>query len=268
MRPLLIAVCASCALISTLLARPASHTTWEGYLGGADSAQFTALRQINTSNVSRLEVAWRFPAGKRTFLFNPLIADGLAFVLAGANDLVALDAATGDTVWTRPHAGSVGTRGINYWRSADGRDRRLIYIADGHLTAVDAKTGRIVPTFGRDGRVDLRTGLAATGWSVDGLSPLQTSNPGRIFENLIIVSLPAMRPGYDSNPGDVHAYDVRSGALRWVFRSLPGEGEAGADTWPKNARASHGGVHNWSELTIDDTRGIAYVPFRTGRFEL
>jgi glucose dehydrogenase len=276
MRALLIAVGTSCALVSVLLALPsqssarpsnAPYTTWGSYLGGGDSAQFTALRQINTSNVSRLEVAWRFPAGKRTFLFNPLIADGLAFVLAGANDLVALDAATGVTAWTRPHTGAVGTRGMNYWRSADGHDRRLLYIADGYLTAVDAKTGRTVPTFGRDGRVDLRTGLATTGWSIDGLSPLQTSNPGRVFENLIIVSLPALRPGYDSNPGDVHAYDVRTGALRWVFRALPGDGDTGADTWPKGARASHGGVHNWSELTVDETRGIAYVPFGTGRFD-
>ena len=230
MRPLLIRICAGCALAGIALAVPAQsnarssngrYTTWTSYLGGADSAQFTALHQINTSNVSTLEVAWRFPAGKRTFLFNPLIADGLAFVLAGANDLVALDAATGAAVWTHPHPGAVGTRGINYWRSADGRDRRLIYIANGYLTAVDARTGQTVSTFGRDGRVDLRTGLAGTGWSIDGLSPLQTSNPGRVFENLIIVSLPALRPGYDSNPGDVQAYDVRSGALRWVFRSLP-----------------------------------------------
>ena len=172
MRPLLIRICAGCALAGIALAVPAQsnarssngrYTTWTSYLGGADSAQFTALHQINTSNVSTLEVAWRFPAGKRTFLFNPLIADGLAFVLAGANDLVALDAATGAAVWTRPHPGAVGTRGINYWRSADGRDRRLIYIADGYLTAVDARTGQTVSTFGRDGRVDLRTGLAANG---------------------------------------------------------------------------------------------------------
>jgi quinoprotein glucose dehydrogenase len=246
-------------------ARP--YTTWSSYLGGAHSAQFTSLREITTSNVSRLEVAWRFPAGKRTFLFNPLIADGMAFVLAGANDLVALDAATGATVWTHPQSGAVGTRGMNYWRSADGRDRRLIYIADGFLTAVDAKTGQTVTTFGRDGRIDLRTALAGTGRSIEGLGPLQTSNPGRIFENLIIVSLPALRPGYDANPADVQAYDVRTGELRWVFRSLPADGETGSETWPKNARATHGGVHNWSELTIDEARGIAYVPFGTGRFD-
>jgi glucose dehydrogenase len=264
-----------CAVLPPLVAqtgsRPAAartdYTTWSGYLGGAHSAQFSALKQIDTSNVSKLDVAWTFPAGRRTFLFNPLIADGLVFVLSGANDLVALEAATGRQVWTRPHTGAVGTRGLNYWRSANGGDRRLLYIAGGHLTAVDARTGQPITAFGRDGRVDLRAGLAAEGRSIDGLSPLQTSNPGRVFGDLIIVGLPAQAPGYDSNPGDIHAYDVRTGARRWVFHSLPAEGEVGADTWPKGARANHGGVHNWSELTIDDARGIAFVPFGTGRFD-
>jgi quinoprotein glucose dehydrogenase len=246
-------------------ARP--YTGWAGYLGGADSSQFSALDQINVSNVSRLQVAWSFPAGRRTFMFGPLVADGLVFVLAGANDLVALDAATGKQVWSRPHTGAVGTRGLNYWSSADGRDRRLLYIAGGFLTAVDARTGQPAAGFGQDGRVDLRTGLASTGRSIEGLNPLQTSNPGRVFGDLVIVSLPAQAAGYDSNPGDVHAYDVRTGALRWVFHSVPKDGEVGADTWPKGARERHGGVHNWSELTLDEARGIAYVPFGTGRFD-
>src|SRR5690606_9526721 len=139
--------------------------------------------------------------------------------------------------------------------------------AGGFLTAVDARTGEAIAAFGQDGRVDLREGLAATGRSIDGLAPLQTSNPGRVFEDLIIVSLPAQAAGDESNPGDVHAYDVRTGALRWVFHSLPLEGETGADTWPHGARERHGGVHNWSELTVDEERGIAYVPFGTGRFD-
>jgi quinoprotein glucose dehydrogenase len=243
------------------------YSTWSAYLGGAHSAQFSSLAQVTAANVSRLGVAWSFPAGARSFMFGPLVADGLAFVLAGANDLVALDAETGRQVWTRAHTGAVGTRGLNYWRSADGSDRRLLYIAGGHLAAVDARTGNTIATFGRDGRVDLRVGLADTGRSTAGLNPLQTSNPGRVFDDLIIVSLPAQAAGYDANPGDVHAYDVRTGALRWVFRSVPAAGEPGADTWPVDARANHGGVHNWSELTIDEARGIAFVPFGTGRFD-
>ena len=265
-RSFLLACCLFGAL-TLALAQSSPHRAWSAYLGGADSSQFTPLDQITASNVSRLEVAWSFPAGQRSFMFGPLMADGLLFVLAGANDLVALDAATGAKVWTRPNPGAVGTRGLNYWRSPDGRDRRLLYIAGGFLTAVDARTGEAVAGFGQQGRVDLRTGLASTGRSIEGLSPLQTSNPGRVFGDLIIVSLPAQAAGYDSNPGDVHAYDVRTGALKWVFHSLPADGETGADTWPKGARAVHGGVHNWSELTIDEARGIAYVPFGTGRFD-
>jgi quinoprotein glucose dehydrogenase len=270
------AVLCTLTVLSTLVAqsRPQPtaravdrHSAWSSYLGAADSAQFSTLRQIDTSSVSRLQIAWTFPVGKRTFMFGPLAADGLLFVLAGANDLVALDAATGAQIWSHPNPGAVGTRGLNYWRSADGRDRRLLYIAGGLLTEVDARTGRTIDTFGQQGHVDLRAGLAATGRSIDGLNPLQTSNPGRVFEDLIIVSLPAQSPGYDSNPGDVHAYDVRTGALRWVFHSLPADSEVGADTWPPHARATRGGVHNWSELTVDEARGIAYVPFGTGRFD-
>jgi len=246
---------------------PGPHTTWSSYLGSADSAQYTALDQINRSNVSRLEVAWTFAAGNRTFLFGPLVADGLIFVLAGANDLMALDAATGAPVWSRPHAGAVGTRGLNYWRSTDGTDRRLLYMAGGYLTAVNARTGDRIAAFGDAGQVDLRTALAATGRDLTGVTPLQTSNPGRIFEDLIIMGLPAQGSGYDATPGDVHAYDVRTGALRWVFHSLPHDGDVGADTWPAGAWKTHGGVHNWSELTIDEARGVAYVPFGTGRFD-
>ena len=276
MRPS-IAACISCALVSALLALPsqssgrssiAPYTTWSGYLGGAHSAQFTALDQITTANVSRLDgrVDVSRPASALSCLI-PSLADGLVFVLAGANDLVALDAATGAQVWSRPHPGAVGTRGLNYWRSADGRDRRLLYMAGGFLTAVDARTGQTVAPLVSDGRVDLRAGLAATGRSIEGLNPLQPTNPGRVFEDLSSSACRRRRAGYDSNPGDVHAYDVRTGALRWVFHSLPADGEIGADTWPKGARANHGGVHNWSELTIDEARGIAFVPFGTGRFD-
>jgi glucose dehydrogenase len=246
---------------------PRPYTTWSAYLGAADSAQYTALSQITLANVSRLEVAWTFPAGTRTFLFGPLAADGLVYVLAGANDLVALNAASGAPVWTRPHSGAVGTRGLNYWRSRDGSDRRLLYIAGGHLTAVDAKTGMSIPSFGKNGQVDLRVALAESGRDVSSVVPLQTSNPGRVFEDLVIVGLPAQGSGYESTPGDIHAYDVRSGALRWAFHSIPRDGEPGADTWPAGAWKTHGGVHNWSELSVDEARGIVYVPFGTGRFD-
>jgi hypothetical protein len=108
--------------------------------------------------------------------------------------------------------------------------------------------------------VDLRLGLNR---DVTNVRPLQTGNPGRVFDNLIILSLPAGGAQYISNPGDTHAYDVRTGTLVWTFHSVPEKGEFGADTWPEAALASGGGVHNWSELTVDEARGIAYIPFGT-----
>ena len=262
------------AAASTLLAQTnggsaarAGYSTWSTYLGGAHSSQYSALDQIDRSNVHRLRVAWSFPAGTRTNYFNPIVVDGVMYVLARANELVALDAATGREVWARPHEGSVSGRGINYWESRDRSDRRLLYLNAGSLTAIDARTGKTIQSFGKDGRVDLRDALAADGHDITGVQPLSTNNPGRIFEDLMIVSLPAQGAGYAATPGDVQAYDVRTGALRWVFHSIPHDGEYGADTWPSGSWKTRGGVHNWSELTIDEARGIAYIPFGSPRFD-
>jgi quinoprotein glucose dehydrogenase len=243
------------------------YTTWRTYGGGGHSSQYSALDQINKSNVTRLEVAWSFPVGERSFVFNPVVVDDVMYVLARDNDIVALDAATGRELWAHPHEGPVTARGINYWQSADGSDRRLLYLNAGMLTALNARTGETVTSFGKDGFVDLRDGLAREGWNVADVRPLHTSNPGRVFRNLMIVSLPAQGAGYASTPGDVHAYDVVTGKLEWVFHSVPHEGELGYDTWPKDAYRTAGGVHNWSELTVDEENGIAFIPFGTARYD-
>ncbi len=243
------------------------YTTWRTYGGGGHSSQYSALDQIDKSNVAQLEVAWSFPVGERSFVFNPVVVDGVMYVLARDNDIVALDAATGRELWARPHEGPVTARGINYWQSADGRDRRLLYLNAGMLTATDARTGNVITSFGKDGRVDLRDGLAADGWDITNVRPLHTSNPGRVIGNLMVVSLPAQGAGYASTPGDVHAYDVVTGKLAWIFHSIPHEGELGYDTWPKGAQATAGGVHNWSEMTADEENNIVFVPFGTARYD-
>ena len=244
-----------------------TYTTWRTYSGGAHASQYSALDEIDKSNVASLEVAWTFPAGEGTFVFNPIVVDGVMYVLARENEIVALDAETGAELWAHPHEGPVSGRGINYWQSADGADRRLLYLNAGFLTALDAATGATITTFGDSGRVDFRTALAAGGRDVTDVGPLHTSNPGRVFENLMIVSLPAQGGGYKATPGDVHAYDVVTGELRWVFHSIPHEGEFGADTWPADAWKTAGGVHNWSELTVDEANGIAFIPFGTARYD-
>jgi quinoprotein glucose dehydrogenase len=212
-------------------------------------------------------VAWTFPVGDRSFVFNPIVVDETMYVLARANEIVALDAQTGAELWAHPNEGAVGARGINYWQSGDGSDRRLLYLNAGFLTAIDARTGDVIASFGADGRVDLRAALAAGGRDISDVRPLMTSNPGRVFEDLMIVSLPAQGAGYQATPGDVTAWDVRTGELRWVFHSIPHPGEFGYDTWPEGAYRTAGGVHNWSELTVDEDNGIAFIPFGTARYD-
>ena len=235
---------------------------WDAYLGGSDSSQFTSLKQIDKSNVSQLQVAWSYPTGE-SYLFNPIVVDGVMYVLAKSRSIVALDAATGKELWTHANEGAVGTRGINYWQSADGKDRRLLYLNSGYLTAIDAATGETITSFGDNGRVDLRVGLEG---DISKIRPLQTNNPGRIFEDLIIMSLPAGGISYASSPADIHAYNVRTGALTWVFHTVPRSGEFGADTWPKGPD-QYGGVHNWSESTVDPQLGIVYIPTGTARYD-
>ena len=236
---------------------------WDQYLGGADSSQYSSLAQIDKSNVGRLEVAWSYPTGEN-YLFNPLIVGSTMYVLAKGRSIVALDATTGREIWTHANEGAVGTRGMNYWRSPDGSEERLLYLNGGFLTAIDARTGDTITSFGVDGRVDLRIGLDG---DVTTIRALQTNNPGRIFEDLIIMSLPAGGGGYASAPADIHAYNVRTGVLQWMFHTVPRPGEFGADTWPEAGLGNYGGVHNWSESTVDVELGIIYIPTGTARYD-
>src|SRR5437867_369724 len=248
--------------LSTNGARGAGpYTTWTAYGGGADSSQYSALSQINKSNVSQLQVVWTFPV-TGTVIFNPLVVDGVMYLQASGNALVAVDAATGKEIWRRQTQGAMGGRGMNYWESPDRSDRRLLFIAGGYLTAINAQTGDAIAGFGDNGRVDLRIALHRRA-----AQPLHTGNPGRIFENTMIVSLPAQGISYDATPADVQAYDVRTGRIVWVFHSIPHPGEFGYDTWPPEAYKNSGGVHNWSESTVDEQRGLAFISFGSPRFD-
>jgi glucose dehydrogenase len=251
------------AVVTASAAGTKGFSTWTQYEGGADSSQYSSLKQINTSNVNQLQVAWTYSTGERgNYSFGPMVVDGVMYVLAKNNSFVALDAATGKELWAHPNMGAVGTRGANYWESKDRSDRRLLYINAGYLTAIDARTGKTIDSFGDNGRADLRTGL-------DREAPraLQTSNPGRIFENLVIIPLPAGGASYDSNAADIHAYDVRTGKLVWQFHTVPHPGEVGYDTWPAEAWKTVGGVHSWSEMTVDEKLGIAFIPLGSPRFD-
>ncbi|MPZ21496.1 MAG: PQQ-binding-like beta-propeller repeat protein [Luteitalea sp.] len=231
-------------------------TTWSDYGGSSDSMQYSALTQINKTNVSSLELAWHYPVPDRTgnFGFNPIVVDGVMYVLGRENNIVALEATTGKVIWS--HAvdgeGSPGNRGINYWESEDRSDRRLIYAASGALWQIDAQTGEAITAFGDNGRVEMRVGQPRVLGSPSG-------TPGRVYENLFITGSNTGER-YFSPPGDIRAYDVITGKLVWTFHTVPRPSEHGHDTWPPEAWKYAGGANTWGEISIDEKRGIAYVP--------
>jgi len=239
------------------------YATWESYAGGAHASQYSSLDQINTSNVDELEVVWTTP-GNGGGVFGPIVVDDVMYLLRGG-EIVAANAVTGEELWTNAPQGVAG-RGIHYWASADGTDRRLVFHGGGFIKAINAETGETITSFGDEGRVDMRQALDG-GRDTSNVRPLGTSNPGRVFEDLMIVPLPAQGAGYASTPGNVGAWNILTGELEWVFHAIPHPGEAGYETWPEDAYLTAGGVHNWSEFTVDAEHGIAFVPFGSPRYD-
>lgn len=243
-----------------------NYTTWCDYGGGEASAQYSALRQINRTNVAQLQIAWVFPTGDdRRYFFNPIEAHGLTYVMAENNSIIALNAETGKVVWVHrpdPQTEIITNRGINYWESKDGRDRRLLFASNHFLREIDARTGKSILSFGVNGRVDLKQGL---GRDPRTLSLVQSTTPGRVFDNLLILGS-ATNQGYGSAPGDIRAFDVRTGRLLWVFHTIPHPGEVGYNTWPKDAWKRVGGANCWGGMSIDVKRGILYVPTASPKY--
>jgi quinoprotein glucose dehydrogenase len=228
------------------------YTTWREYAGSADSMQYSALDQIDRTNVRQLRQAWFYRvAGEPVRLpFNPLVVDDVMFVAGAKNVVVALDAATGAERWVS--SAQATERGLAYWESADRSDRRLILTTNGGLREIDARTGKSIATFGVNGAVDMRTG-----------DPRRLGGPNktppRIFESLIIVGSNTGE-GYGSPPGDLRAFDVITGRLVWTFHTIPRPGEFGYDTWPPDAWKYAGGANTWGEVTVDAKNGIVFFP--------
>jgi quinoprotein glucose dehydrogenase len=252
------------AAVSPLAAQ--NHKTWRDYGGAPDSAQYSELAQIDRSNVRKLEVAWSYPTGDNNpYSFNPIVVDGVMYVLAKNNSIVALDAASGAEIWTHPaepNTTLITNRGINYWESKDRSDRRLLYASNHVLHAIDARTGRSILTFGAAGSVDLKQGLDRDPSTI---RLVQSTTPGRVFEDLLILGS-ATNQEYGSAPGDIRAFDIRTGKLVWTFHTIPKPGEFGYETWPKDARKRTGGANVWGELSIDEKRGIVYAPTASAKY--
>lgn len=260
-RPVLV-----CLALNAAFAQAPQYSSWRDYAGTADSAQYSALRHVDRSNVAQLQIAWSYPIGDgRKYSFNPLVVDDLMYVLGKNNSFVALNAATGKEVWTwspPPDTRIITNRGVNYWESKDRSDRRLLFASNHFLRALDARTGKLIASFGDNGSVDLKQGL---GRDPKTIALVQSTTPGRVFEDLIILGS-ATNEGYTSAPGDIRAFDTRTGKLVWTFHTIPHPGEFGYDSWPKDAWKAVGGVNVWGEMSLDTARAILYAPTASAKY--
>jgi quinoprotein glucose dehydrogenase len=235
----------------------AAQTDWPAYGGGPSGIRYSELREINRTTVHQLQVAWTYDTadGAGDPQTQPIVVNGVLYGLTPRHKVIALDGATGKLLWSFDSgvAGRGPNRSVVFW--TDGKSARLLAAVKSYLYALDAHTGKPVPEFGKDGRIDLREGL---GRDPEKQSIALTS-PGIIYKDLIIVGgrTPEALP---APTGDIRAFDVRTGKLRWSFHTIPHPGEFGYDTWPKDAWTYTGSANNWSGMSVDEKRGIVYVP--------
>jgi len=265
----------SCFLIVALLALGPTaghadwgspvHKEWRWYLGDQHSTQYSKLDQINVKNVAKLEPIWTYHSGGEAQIqTNPIVIDGLLYGISADRNVFALEADTGREVWVHKPAhyeGSGGVvRGVLYW--ADGDDKRIYATVEHHLYAIDARTGAAVESFGDGGAVDIKT---AYDRDVSKLH-VASSSPGVIYKNTLVMSV-RLSEGHPAAPGDILAFNVLTGEREWIFHTIPYPGEVGYDTWPADAWKTVGGANCWGGMSLDEKRGIVYIPTGSAAFD-
>src|SRR5579871_3000966 len=279
---------AAAALVCAALITPASaqwkpkDTEWPIYTADLAGSKYRPLDQINASNFNKLEVAWRFKTdnlGTRPeykLEGTPLMVNGHIYTTGGTRrSVVALDAKTGEIEWVHTlregqraaiAPRQLSGRGVAYWSDGKGDDR-VIYVTTGYkLTALNAKTGMMIPTFGENGQVDLKKGMyTGTGKPID----LETGEAGLhstpVIANDVVLVGSSFKEGMtvvtrDNTKGLVRAFNVRTGKLIWTFHTIPKKGEPGYETWENGSADYNGNTGVWTQMTVDPVAGLAYLP--------
>jgi quinoprotein glucose dehydrogenase len=255
----------------------AKNGEWPTYGGDLGHTRYAPLDQINASNFGKLEVAWRFktdnlgPRPEFNLESTPLMVKGVLYSTGGTRRaVVALDAATGEQLWM--HSENEGPRGaaaprqlsgrgLAYW--TDGKEERILYVTPGYrLIALDAKTGQRVAGFGKDGAVDLKEQMDQP---IDPLSPeIGLHSTPIVARNTVIVGAAHKSGGVPTGKTNVKGYirgfDARTGKRLWIFHTIPSPGEFGNDTWEKDSWTYTGNTGAWSQISVDEELGIAYLP--------
>jgi quinoprotein glucose dehydrogenase len=257
---------------------------WPAYAGTYAAAHYSPLAQIDRGNAKDLHVAWRWKSPdqairganpnvgpSRANEASPLMVGGVLYTSTSLSEVAAIDAATGETRWVfdpRVYDNGLGIpandgwlhRGVAYWRSGDD-ERIVILTAFAQMIALDAKTGKPIPTFGKGGRIDLAEGLRRP---VD-RDYYTMSSPPVIVRGVIVTGSSIMdwwghKP---SPPGDVRGFDVVTGKLLWTFHTVPQEGEPGVETWLKDSWKATGNTNVWAPISADEELGYVYLPVST-----
>jgi quinoprotein glucose dehydrogenase len=234
--------------------------------GGPYNIRYSALTGINRTNVAKLEVAWSYDAHDAfkdsEMQSNPIVVGGLLYATTPKLRVIALDAATGKEVWSfNPDTGSDRPRRYRH-RGVTIYQDRLFFTWRNFLYALDRKTGKPIPSFGDNGRIDLRNGLDRPPENLT----VSASSPGVIFEDMLIMgsTVPETLPG---SPGHIRAFDVNTGKLRWIFHTIPHPGEFGYQTWPPEAYKISGGANAWAGLSVDPKLGMVFAATGSASFD-
>lgn len=250
--------------------KPDRGHDWPEYHGDGERSHYSELQQIDQTNVTRLQVAWQYASGgadttgsRSQMQCNPIMVDGILYGVSADIQAFAIDAATGLALWKSDLEGTEGTlsRGVTYW--SDGKAKRIFFGAGRWLHALDATTGVLISTFGTDGRIDLRDGIRRPG-ADDFIS---SNTPNTVYKDLIIVS-GRVAETETALLGDIRAYNIRTGALVWTFKTIPEPDQPGYETWdPGEPRKRLGGANTWMGMAIDRELGIVYAPTGSAAFD-